>query len=100
MAFLAIAAALVMPPAASAAISFVQVNSATPHTSQSTVAVTYTAAQSAGNLNIVVIGWGDNTRNVTSVTDSKGNAYTQVIGRTVNTAGAISQTIYLSLIHI
>jgi len=94
MAFLAIAAALVMPPAASAAISFVQVNSATPHTSQSTVAVTYTAAQSAGNLNIVVIGWGDNTRNVTSVTDSKGNAYTQVIGRTVNTAGAISQTIY------
>src|SRR5581483_4514152 len=42
-----------------AAISFVQTNSATPQTSQSTVAVTFLSAQSTGNLNVVVVGWND-----------------------------------------
>src|SRR5437870_4494232 len=48
-----------LPPASAATISFVQVNAATPQTSQTTVAVTYLAAQAGGNLNIVVVGWND-----------------------------------------
>ena len=37
---------------ARATIAFVQLNAATPQTPQSTVSVTYTAAQTAGNLNV------------------------------------------------
>ena len=32
-------------------------------------------AQTAGNLNVVVVGWNDTASNVTSVTDSAGNTY-------------------------
>ena len=56
------------------AISFVQVASATPlRSTYRTVAVTYPLAQTAGNLNVVVVGWNDTTSTVTSVTDSRGN---------------------------
>ena len=37
-------------------IAFVQVKAATPQTASASVAVTYTAAQTAGNLNIVAGG--------------------------------------------
>src|SRR5262245_59720546 len=85
---------LVHPPVAAAAISFVQVNSANPRTSQSTVSAVYKSAQTAGNTNIVVVGWGDTGHAVVSVTDTKGNVYTPAVGLTVNTNGGISQTIY------
>ena len=39
--------------------TYVQGNSATPQTPQTTVTVPYTAAQTAGNLNVVVVGWND-----------------------------------------
>ena len=55
--------------------AFVHGYYATPQTSQSTVTVTFAAAQTAGNLNVVVIGWNDATAQVTSVSDSKGNPY-------------------------
>ena len=73
-------------------ISFVQVKAATPQTASSSVALTYTAAQTAGNLNIVVVGWNDTTSTVSGVTDSKGNTYALAIGPTSGTG--LRQSIY------
>ena len=74
-------------------IAYVQGNYATPQTSQSTVNITFTAAQVAGDLNVVVVGWNDSTATVSSVRDSKGNVYTRAVGPTVVT-GFLSQSIY------
>jgi len=72
----------------------VQSNSATPQsTSQPTVTVTYTAAQTLGNLNVVVVGWNDSTAIVSSVIDSRGNAYALAAGPVVQSATA-SHAIY------
>ena len=57
------------------AISFVQMNSATPQTSPNPITVTYTTAQTAGDLNVVVVGWNDSLATITSVADSAGNSY-------------------------
>ena len=78
-----------------ATINFVQVRAASRGSSQTTATVTYAAAQTAGNLNVVVVGWGDTHRSVVSVTDSRNNAYAPAVGRTTNAAGGgLSQTIY------
>jgi len=77
---------VVTPPA------FVQVKAATPQTSQSSVGVTYSGAQTAGNTNVVAIGWNNATSNITSVTDSAGNTY-QVAVPTARGSG-VSQAIY------
>src|SRR6266700_2247335 len=74
-------------------IGYVQGNYATPQTSQTTVSVTYTVAQAAGDLNVVVVGWNDTTATVSSVTDKSGNAYTLAVGPTAFT-GIVSQSIY------
>ena len=73
-------------------LAFVQVNAATPQTNQSTVSVTYTSAQVAGDTNILAIGWNNATSNITSVTDSAGNTY-QLAVPTARGTG-ISQAIY------
>ena len=73
-------------------IGFVQVNYKTSNPSGSTLAVAYPAAQTGGNLNIVVVGWNDTTAAVSSVTDSRGNTYTRAVGPTTGTA--LSQSIY------
>ncbi len=67
-------------------ISFVQVTAATPQEPESTVTVTYPLAQTAGDLNIVVVGWNDTTSTVQSVKDSAGNSYSLAIGPTSGTA--------------
>ncbi len=74
-------------------ITYIQGNYATPQTPQTTVSVTYTAAQVAGDLNVVVVGWNDTTSTVTSVTDSVGNTYTRAVGPTTQSTNA-SQSIY------
>ena len=74
------------------ALAFVQVNAATPQTNQSTVSVAYTSAQTAGNTNILAIGWNNATSNITSVTDSAGNIY-QLAVPTARGPG-LSQAIY------
>jgi hypothetical protein len=61
-------------------ISFVQVKSAAV-TSGASVAITF-AAQTAGDLNVVAVMWGDTTSTVSSVTDSKGNIYALAVGPT------------------
>ena len=90
---LAIALALGTADAQKSAISFVQVNSATPQTAQNPVTVTYTAAQTAGDLNVVVVGWNDSMVTVSSVVDSAGNAYALAVGPTVQ-SGTATQSIY------
>src|SRR6266567_2047780 len=80
-------------PTLHAAITFAQANYAVPQTPQTTVTVPYTAAQGAGNLNVVVVGWADTTAQVVSVTDVNGNAYQLAVGPTQR-AGAASQSIY------
>lgn len=56
------------------------------------LSVSVTAAQNAGDLNIVVIGWSNVTSSVTSVTDSAGNTYAPAVG--VSNHTNISQAVY------
>jgi len=83
--------ALSVVPRLSAGVKFVQVNYKTSN-SASSLAVPYPSAQTAGNLNIVVVGWNDSTSAVSSITDSKGNTYLRAVGPTVGTK--LTQSIY------
>jgi len=75
------------------AIGFVQMNYATPQTPAIAVNVPFTAAQSAGDLNVVVVGWNDTTARVVSVADTKGNPYQVAVGPTAR-SGEVTQAIY------
>ena len=91
--FFAILTALPVARAQAPSPAFVQVNSAVPQsTAVSSVSVTFTAAQTAGNLNVVVVGWNDTTAAVTSLTDTAGNSYVRAIGPTLG--AGLSQSIY------
>jgi hypothetical protein len=81
------------PTTGQPAIAYVQGNYATPQTPQTTVSVTFNAAQIAGDLNVVVVGWNDSTATVSAVVDTAANAYTRAVGPTVQ-AGIESQSIY------
>jgi Domain of unknown function (DUF1929)/Glyoxal oxidase N-terminus/PKD domain len=81
------------PETAMAQPGYVQGNSAVPQSNQTTVTLTYTSAQTAGDLNAVVVGWNETTAKVSTVTDSAGNVYTLAVGPTLLT-GALSQSIY------
>ena len=83
----------VRPVSTAATITYVQGNSATPQTPQTSVTVTYASAQVAGDLNVVAVGWNDSTATVSAVIDKSGNAYTRAVGPTVLT-GIASQSIY------
>ncbi len=76
-----------------AAISYVQGNYADPQSPQTAVTVPFTAAQTAGDLNVVVVAWKDSTATVRQITDSKGNTYTRAVGPTV-VSGIATQSIY------
>jgi fibronectin type 3 domain-containing protein len=73
--------------------AFVQGNSAVPQTAQTSVSVAFTAAQAAGDFNVVLVAWTDTTAAVGTVTDSAGNTYQKAIGPTGLT-GRLSQSIY------
>jgi hypothetical protein len=73
-------------------ITFVQLKSATPQTASASVTVTYPVAQTAGNLNVIVVGWNDTTSTVSMVGDSLGNNYALAIGPT--TGMGLRQSIY------
>ena len=73
-------------------IALGQVAAATPQSPTATVSVTFPHAQSAGDLNIVVVGWNDITSSVQLVKDSAGNTYNLAIGPTSGTA--LQQSIY------
>ncbi|HZX97342.1 MAG TPA: galactose oxidase-like domain-containing protein [Myxococcales bacterium] len=80
-------------PAAATIPTFVQGNFATPQSASSAVTAAYTAAQRAGDLNVVAVGWNDATSHVVSVSDGAGNAYAPAVGPTVLAAG-LSQSIW------
>ena len=63
-------------------IAFAQASSAVPQQGAQ-VTATFAKAQTAGDLNVVAIGWNDATAHITSVTDSVGNPYTLAVGPTV-----------------
>src|SRR5262249_2456857 len=74
-------------------IGFVQSNYAVPQSPATVVTVTFAAAQTAGNMNVVAVGWNDSAATVTSVMDSRGNAYSLAVAPTVM-AGKASHAIY------
>ena len=74
-------------------LGFVQENYATPQGTAGNVTVAYKQAQVSGNLNAVVVGWNDSTAQITSVTDTRGNAYALAAGPTVQ-SGTATQAIY------
>ncbi|HVU45136.1 MAG TPA: choice-of-anchor D domain-containing protein [Terracidiphilus sp.] len=80
---------------AGSTISYIQGNYATPQSSQSTVSVKYSSAQSASDLNVVVVGWNDSKATVKTVVDSAGNTYSRAIGPTV-VSGMLSQSVYFA----
>jgi len=73
-----------------APLRFVQVNSATPQTNQSTVSVPF--RQDTGDLNVVAIGFNNSTSTITSVTDTAGNVYQPAAPLT--RGSGMSQAIY------
>jgi len=93
LALLVLLLAVASRQALAAPIVFVQSNSATPQSPQTTVAATYTSAQTLGNLNVVIVGWNDSTSTLSNVTDSLGNAYALAAGPVVQ-SGTASQAIY------
>ena len=81
---------LFLVPALAVGQTFVQVNSNTA-TAAASVAVAYNTAETAGHLNVVVVGWNDASSSVVSVVDDNTNNY--VLAGT--TAGhGMSQAIY------
>ncbi len=73
-------------------ITFVQGNYSVPQGNVSTVAVPFTSAQTASDMNVVVVGWNDSTSKVNSVVDTLGNVYA-LAGTTIMN-GSASQSIY------
>jgi hypothetical protein len=73
-------------------LAFVQVNASTPQSPQSSVTTTYNQAQSAGNLNVVAVGWNESVGNIISVSDSSGNVYQPAVATYRGTG--LSQAIY------
>jgi len=73
-------------------INYIQKGSAAPSTPSISVPVTMPNAQTAGNLNVVIIGWADTVATVSSVADAEGNTYVAALPATVGTG--LSQVIY------
>ena len=73
---------------------FVQAATGPPtiQASNTSVAVAYKQSQAAGRLNIVVVGWGDTTSSISSVSDSNGNTYSRAVGPTTNTG--LQESVY------
>ena len=76
---------------AAAQMKYVQVNSAVP-TSTATISATYNSAQTAGNMNVVAIGWDSSFITLKTLTDSKGNSYKLAVSYVDSTG--ITQAIY------
>jgi hypothetical protein len=82
------------PPPPPVQPKFVQQNYATPQTPQSQVSVAYPNGQTAGNANILAIGWNDTIANITNVNDSAGNSYQVVLP--AFRGNGLSQAIYFA----
>jgi len=78
-------------------IGFVQSRTVTPNPQMSSLSATYSSAQRAGDLNVVIIGWNDSVTLINTVTDTKGNIYTPIVGTVrpgPTEGGGMTQVIY------
>jgi anaerobic selenocysteine-containing dehydrogenase len=75
MALVALYSGLSALSAQAPVIAFVQANSSVPQSPQVSVTVPYALVQSAGNLNVVVVGWNDSTAHIQTIGDTQGNVY-------------------------
>jgi hypothetical protein len=82
-------------PDAPPPIGFVQIAAATPQTATANVSVTYAVAQTAGDFDVVVVGWNDTVAQVTSIGDFSGNLYSRAVGPATEST-QLSQSIYYS----
>ena len=73
--------------------AFVQASYAAPQSAPSSVAVTLGAAQAAGDLVVVVVGWHDTVAQVSSVADSAKDVFVRAVGPTAR-GTQVSQSIY------
>jgi hypothetical protein len=83
------------PPGTTAEIRYIQSRYVVTRSARSAVNVPLRRGQTAGNLNIVVVGWSGATSEPTSVTDTAGNTYQLAVGPT-RAAGpqSLSQSVY------
>jgi hypothetical protein len=78
-----------------ASIAYVQSGATDPNSSSvSSLTTTFSAAQAAGDLNVVAVSWGSSSVTVSSITDSKGNSYTLAAGPTVYSSFGVTSSIY------
>lgn len=54
----------------------------------------FTAAQNAGDLNVFLASWNDDTTTITGATDTAGNTYTKLLHTTTSGGGGLSQDIW------
>src|ERR1700746_499274 len=76
---------------AAAQIKFIQGSSAVPN-STATVSAAYNSAQTAGDMNVVAVGWDSSSITLKSLTDSKENSYKLAVSYVDSTG--ITQVIY------
>src|SRR3954462_9451010 len=81
---LALVSAIAPAPVEAQGLGFVQSNSSPPLTSAGSVTAGVTAAQNAGDTNVVAVGWNDTKTAVQSVTDTRGNTYIRAVGPTAS----------------
>lgn len=73
-------------------INYIQRGGTTANLSSTTIPATMPGLQTAGDLNVVIIGWADATTTASTVTDTEGNTYAAALPPTVSTG--LSQVIY------
>jgi hypothetical protein len=73
-------------------INYIQRGGTTADLSSTTIPATMPSLQTAGDLNVVIVGWADATTTVSSVSDTEGNTYAAALPPTVSTG--LSQVIY------
>jgi hypothetical protein len=88
---LSLVSGLLLVPVFALGQTFVQENNNTVPINTSTVSVTYATAETAGNLNVVIVGWNDTSSSVMSVVDDNSNTY--VLAGT-SAGHGLSQAIY------
>lgn len=76
------------------AIAKAQTTSSSGAASGSSIAIAFANAQTAGNSNVLFIYWNTTTVAITSVSDSKGNSYTQIGSATANSTLTIQAVYY------
>ena len=70
-----------------------QIAGSAPQGNAASATAKFAAAQSAGDLNVVFIGWNDSTTTINTVMDSKGNVYQLAVGPT-KISGLATQAVY------